>query len=192
MEFEDLDLHTVSETLLLGQSGSGKTTLLHLLGGLLSPKNGHIEIEGIDIATLSEKELDNYRGQNIGFVFQKPHLIRALSVGENLFLAQYLAGARQDKERIMHVLTSLDIEDKFKSKLNTLSEGQAQRVSIARALINNPKLLLADEPTSALDDINCDKVIHLLVDLAEEYKTCLVIATHDQRLKSVINHQIVI
>ena len=192
LRFEDLDLHTVSETLVLGQSGSGKTTLLHLLGGLMHPQMGQIEIEGVDITTLNEKELDIYRGRHIGFIFQKPHLINALSVSENLFLCQYLAGRKQGREEVMHVLDSLGIADKYKSKIHELSEGQAQRVSIARALLNNPKLLLADEPTSALDDDNCDKVIKLLIKLAEDYKTCLVIATHDQRLKSSINHQITI
>jgi len=190
LTFEDLDLHTVSQTLILGNSGSGKTTLLHLLGGLLSPKQGHIEIEGMDIASLAENEIDLYRARNIGFIFQKPHLIRALTVGENMYLCQYLAGISQDKTRVNHVLNSLGIADKFSSKVHALSEGQAQRVSIARALLNNPKLILADEPTSALDDDNCDNVIQLLVKLAEEFNTCLVIATHDQRLKSVINHQI--
>jgi putative ABC transport system ATP-binding protein len=176
--------------LILGNSGSGKTTLLHLLGGLLSPEKGHIEIERVDIATLKEKEINLYRARNIGFIFQKPHLIRALSVGENMYLSQYLAGLSQNKSRVDHVLSSLGIADKFFSKVYELSEGQAQRVSIARALLNNPKLILADEPTSALDDDNCDNVIQLLVQLAKEFNTCLVIATHDQRLKSVINHQI--
>lgn len=190
LTFQDLDLHTVSQTLILGNSGSGKTTLLHLLGGLLSPGHGHIEIEGIDIASLNENEIDHYRARNIGFVFQKPHLIKALTVGQNLYLCQYLAGLSQDKSRVNYVLSSLGIADRISYKVYELSEGQAQRVSIARALLNNPKLILADEPTSALDDENCDNVIQLLVKLAEEFNTCLVIATHDQRLKSVINHQI--
>jgi putative ABC transport system ATP-binding protein len=186
MKFPDISVEKTKSALLLGQSGSGKTTFLHLLGGLLEPDTGEIKIRDTDFASLHGVEKDHFRGKHIGFVFQKPHLIQALKVEENLLIAQYLAGERQDKKRCLEVLKHLGIDSKANSKVYELSEGQAQRVSIARAVINKPDLLLADEPTSALDDEHCEKVINILVDLAESYGATLLIATHDQRLKSII------
>ena len=187
--FEDLDLATNQHCLILGNSGSGKTTMLHLLGGLLKPSSGRVEIDGTEISNLNQQELDHFRGQNIGFIFQKPHLIQALNVEDNLYLAQFLAGKVRDRERVNQVLKHLNIEDKRRSKIYELSEGQAQRVVIARAVINKPSLILADEPTSSLDDENCEKVINILEEQAEENQSTLVIATHDLRLKELIpNH----
>jgi ABC-type lipoprotein export system ATPase subunit len=190
--FPDFTVNAGEPCLLLGESGSGKTTLLHLIGGLLKNQTGTISIKGTDLNTLSEHGLDRFRGRNIGFIFQKNHLINALSVRQNLLMAPYLGGLKQDEERVEQVLQEVSLSDKSNARVTALSHGQAQRVAIARAMLNQPALILADEPTSALDDKNCDSVIGMLLEVARLHKTALLIATHDQRLKAKISNQIVL
>lgn len=190
ISFPDLNIQSSERFLLLGQSGSGKTTLLHLLGGLLSAQHGSITVKGIDITQLSESALDRFRGQHYGFIFQRNHLINALSVEKNLLMAPFLAGLKQDSNRVEEVLTQLGIVEKRHAAIRELSLGQAQRVAIGRAILNKPSVILADEPTSALDDKNCDRVSELLLSVADQNKATLIIATHDQRLKSKINNLI--
>jgi putative ABC transport system ATP-binding protein len=186
IHFADLEIQDNSQFLLLGESGSGKTTLLHLLGGLLASQKGSIEVNGNELTKLSESELDRFRGTHYGFIFQRNHLIQALTVEKNLLLAPFLAGLKQDSQRIDEVLEQLGIADKKHSRIQELSLGQAQRVAIARAVLNKPSVILADEPTSALDDKNCERVCELLQNVAKQNKATLLIATHDQRLKSKI------
>jgi ABC-type lipoprotein export system ATPase subunit len=176
--------------LLLGESGCGKTTLLHLLGGLLRASTGTIRVDGLDLGPLSETELDRFRGKHLGFIFQRNHLITALNVEQNLMIAPYLSGGELTFSRVTEVLGELNLPQLQSAKISTLSQGQAQRVAIARALMNKPKVILADEPTSALDDKNCDAVIDLLLRVAKENQSTLVIATHDSRLKSKVQRQI--
>lgn len=190
--FDDLDVSKGAQWLLLGQSGSGKTTLLHLMSGLLTSQQGKITIQGTDITQLSESRLDHFRGANMGFVFQKNHLIHALTVRKNLLMAPFLAGLKQDEDRIEEVLKELGLEEKGDSRINELSQGQAQRVAIARAVLNKPTVIFADEPTSALDDRNCERVINLLFNAAQTNQATLVVATHDQRLKSIFSNQLVL
>jgi len=192
LEFPDIQANTGEHWLILGQSGCGKTTLLHLLAGLLTPKKGSVQIGDTDITKLSGARLDKFRGQNIGIVFQKPHFVKALSVRENLQMAQYLAGVTQDGQRIRTMLDRLNLAHKLKSRTDALSEGEKQRVAIARALLNRPAVILADEPTSALDDTNCEEVIQLLKNEAAEQQSTLFIVTHDQRLKDRFEHRIVL
>ena len=183
LELNFPDIKTSKENLLiLGASGVGKTTFLHLLSGLLKPINGEIDLLGTKISNLKMSEMDRFRGKNIGIVFQKPHFINSLTVKENLQLAQYIS-KKNDKNRIQSLLESLGIEDKANKKTQNLSQGEKQRVSIALAIVNSPKLILADEPTSSLDDLNCDKVINILKNQASKYKAKLIIITHDYRLK---------
>ena len=183
LELNFPDIKTSKENLLiLGRSGVGKTTFLHLLSGLLKPINGEIDLLGTKISKLKMSEMDQFRGKNIGIVFQKPHFINSLTVKENLQLAQYIS-KKSDKNRIQSLLESLGIEDKANKKTQNLSQGEKQRVSIALAIVNSPKLILADEPTSSLDDLNCDKVINILKNQASKYKAKLIIITHDYRLK---------
>ena len=183
LELNFPDIKTSKENLLiLGASGVGKTTFLHLLSGLLKPINGEIDLLGTKISKLKMSEMDRFRGKNIGIVFQKPHFINSLTVKENLQLAQYIS-KKSDKNRIQSLLESLGIEDKANKKTLNLSQGEKQRVSIALAIVNSPKLILADEPTSSLDDLNCDKVINILKNQASKYKAKLIIITHDYRLK---------
>jgi putative ABC transport system ATP-binding protein len=181
--FPNFELKEGEQSLLLGQSGCGKTTLLHLIAGFTKPKSGRIIINSTNITELSEHATDKFRGATMGFVFQKPLFIQSLNVKENLVLAQTLAGKQTTTETINELLSKLGIAHKLNSKINELSEGEKQRVNIARALINQPKLILADEPTSALDDKNCTAVIDLLKQAAKEYNATLLVVTHDGRLK---------
>ncbi len=190
--FPDMTCAKGEQWLLLGQSGSGKTTLLHLLGGLLSPQKGRIKINNKDISILRGAALDHFRGQNIGIIFQTAHFVRALTVEENLLLAQQLAGNKQDKAVVYNFLQKLNLSHKLKSRPDELSVGEAQRANVARALINNPSVILADEPTSALDDRNAEEVIQLLESQAKEANATLLIVTHDGRLKNYFQNQLVI
>ena len=191
-EFQFPDMNcSASETLLItGNSGKGKTTLLHLVGGLLRAKSGEVSIDGKNISVLSEKELDQFRGRNIGLVLQQSHFVASLNVLENVVLASWLATGKKATEKAKSLLKELDLEDQQHKLPSSLSMGQQQRVSIARALINEPKLLLADEPTSSLDDENASRVADLLAKLSKEYKASLVIVTHDQRLKDKFSNHI--
>ena len=188
--FPDLTLAAGSNFLILGKSGIGKTTLLHLLAGLMKPQKGKIVIQGTDIYALDDKKLDYFRGQNIGVIFQQNHFVESLTVEENLWLAQHLAGKPQNKKATDELLQALNIGDKKAKYITTLSQGERQRVAIARALINTPKIILADEPTSALDDDNCQAVISLLKSQAEAVNATLIIVTHDDRLKSIMKDQL--
>jgi ABC-type lipoprotein export system ATPase subunit len=184
ISFPEIGVDSGEALLVLGKSGSGKTTLLNLLAGLLSPKSGEVILDGIKLSSLSGQELDLFRGKNIGIVFQKPHLIAALNVRQNLELAHFFS--KKKGQDITQLLTDLGINDKEKRAVLTLSEGEAQRVSIARALVTNPKLILADEPTSSLDDENTEKVIRLLKTQAQKIGAALILVTHDQRVKNHI------
>ena len=185
-----MELEEQQHLLILGNSGSGKTTLLHILGGLLAPEQGKVLIGKSDIYALSNAQRDRYRGQNIGLIFQKPHLVSALSVLDNLLLAQYLSGTAQDKGRATEVLEELNLGHKVGAKVKQLSQGEQQRVTIARALLNRPRLILADEPTASLDDENALVVVNMLKSQANKYQASLIIATHDQRVKNEFEHQL--
>jgi putative ABC transport system ATP-binding protein len=182
--FPNLECQKGESILILGPSGTGKTTFLHLLGGLIRPTRGQLMLNHVDLGSLSDKNLDLFRGQNIGIVFQKPHFIKSLTVWENLLLAAALAGKKSDKKRMIDLLERLNIAHKSESKTDQLSQGEQQRVAIARALVNEPILILADEPTSALDDINGEEVAALLEDESKRLEAALLIVTHDNRLQT--------
>ena len=148
----------------------------------LQSNSGSINLYGQDISKLTQHQIDKFRGQNIGIVFQKPHFVNSLTVKENLQLAQYL-GNKKDDSRIVDILSSLDILDKENKNPKKLSQGEKQRASIAMAIVNSPKLILADEPTSSLDDENCERVIKLLKNQASDFNAQLIVITHDNRLK---------
>jgi len=188
--FPDIAASSGESLLITGGSGKGKTTLLHLLGGLQRPQSGEVIIEDTNIASLSERKLDHFRGKNIGLVLQQSYFVASLNVLENVVLASWLATGKQATEKAKQLLAQLDLSYHLYKLPTQLSIGQQQRVSIARALINEPKLLLADEPTSSLDDENAFKVADMLSHLAKQYGTALVIVTHDQRLKDRFPNQI--
>ncbi|MDE0470382.1 MAG: ATP-binding cassette domain-containing protein [Ekhidna sp.] len=190
INYSDWEVDTGSHSLIIGNSGSGKTTLLHLIGGLMKVSEGRLEINGHELKAMKGNELDKFRGKNIGIVFQHPHLVRSLTVKDNLTLAQTLSGFRKDPMKVEETLNKLDISDLQKRKVHQLSQGQAQRVSIARAVISQPKLLLADEPTASLDDENAYRVIKLLREQAESSNATLIVATHDQRVKKEFKNKL--
>ena len=190
LRFPDFSLSKGEQALILGQSGCGKTTLLHLLSGLLKPDSGEVDVENENISKMSGARLDNFRGANIGIVFQTPHFIEALTVKENLTLTQTLAGKSKNVDKVKTLLADLGVESKLNAKLNALSVGEKQRISIARALVNSPALILADEPTSALDDKNCDAVLKLVREQAKKHNSTLLIVTHDNRLKDQFDKRI--
>lgn len=186
----DLYCEAGNTILITGDSGKGKTTYLHILAGLLKPKTGEILIDKVNMVALSESKSDKFRGKNIGLVLQKSHFVASLTVLENLEMASWLATGKKNAARAKELLAKLDIANQANKLPSQLSIGQQQRVSIARALMNDPKVLLADEPTSSLDDKNAEKVIQLLTDLSKEYKAALVIVTHDARIKEKFTNKI--
>ena len=188
LSFPSVHVEKHNHSLLLGESGSGKTTLLHLLGGLSQPKSGKVFINETDIYSLSEQERDLFRAKNMGFIFQDAHLLKNLTIEENILLAQYLAKEKQNKKAVADILDKLQIREKSNSYPNQLSRGQLQRAAIARAVINNPKVLIADEPTAALDDSNTKYAMDLLLEIAANFDATLLIATHDTRIKSFFAH----
>ncbi|MEM6397012.1 MAG: ATP-binding cassette domain-containing protein [Bacteroidota bacterium] len=190
LSFPDLNCKAGSQLLVLGKSGSGKTTLLQLLAGLRRPSSGTVTLADTVISQLSAAEMDAFRGKNLGLVYQQNHFVKALRVGENLELAQQLAGRSIDRNRIHETLHQLDIDHKYDKRPQQLSVGEQQRLSIARAVINEPALILADEPTSALDDDNAKRVLDLLRDRAAAVNAILIIVTHDQRLTAQIEQRI--
>lgn len=182
--FPDIQLKAGEDLLILGASGVGKTTFLHLLAGLLSTKSGSIKIADVDMSSLRGSKLDNFRSKHIGIVFQQSYFVQAINLKENLLLVQYLSNNRKDIEHILHLAESLGIQHLLNKKPSHLSIGEQQRGSIALALVNKPKIILADEPTSSLDDENCFKVVELLKQQAAENNASLIVVTHDQRLKA--------
>ncbi len=186
ISFSDLEIENGDQWLIIGGSGKGKTTLLHILGGILKPTFGNIEINETAINLLEGSALDKFRGKHIGIIFQQPHLIKNFSVLNNVLAAQYFAGLVQNKNEVLQVLDQLGLADKANAKPDELSQGQMQRVAIARAVINKPTIIIADEPTSALDDENTEVVLGLLQSLAKTNNATLLIATHDDRIKNKI------
>ena len=183
IEFPDLRIKKGEHHLIIGESGSGKTSLLNILGGILQPKTGNVLISETDIFSLKKSSLDSFRGNNLGFIFQTPHFIKSLNVLDNLLMGQFCAGLKNKTTDAISFLDKVGLKNKLKAKISELSEGEKQRVSIVRGLLNTPKIILADEPTSALDDSSCNKVIDLMTDLANEVDATLLIVTHDKRLK---------
>ena len=182
INFPDLNLKSGDSLLILGKSGSGKTSMLNLLGGLASPSSGSVVVNYKNISSLTKNQLDQFRGSNIGFVFQTPHFIKSLTVQDNLLLTQYLVN-ETNYNHFERLLKKVGLFTRVNDKIYELSEGEKQRISIVRSLINQPKVILADEPTSALDDESCNDVISLLKELSIENNAVLIIVTHDRRLK---------
>jgi putative ABC transport system ATP-binding protein len=174
----------------LGPSGCGKTTFLHLLAGLIRPSVGSIRVLDQDLSALSGAQLDRFRGQHLGMVFQRFHLLPALTVLENIALAQRLARVPVNTAAIGILLGQLGINEIASQRPSTLSQGQAQRVAIARALVHNPGLVIADEPTSALDNQNAESAIRLLRESAVAIGAALIVVTHDERIRGSLEREL--
>ena len=186
----ELTLQPRQHCLLYGASGSGKTTLLHALAGFGTRISGEVKVNDTDLYTLTETQRDRFRGQHIGIIFQTLHLVKSLTVLENLMLAPFVTKQTQDIACAKTLLAKLDIADLGDKSAAAISQGQAQRVAIARALLNKPAVLLADEPTSSLDDQAAENVIQTLLALAAESGTILIVSSHDNRIKHLFDQQI--
>jgi putative ABC transport system ATP-binding protein len=166
----------------VGPSGSGKSTLLYLLGGLDRPGSGTIRINGDDLTAMSEPEMDHYRREKVGFIFQAFNLIKNLTAVENVLLPFYPRGITQDmKDKAVALLTEFGLGARLGHRPFQMSGGEQQRVAIARALVKDPPLVLADEPTGELDSRTGDEIYALLRRIQAERKTTLVVVTHDRR-----------
>ena len=185
-----LSLMAGDAMLLLGPSGSGKSTLLAIAAGLRMPQHGAVAIDGQPLSALSAAARDRLRGQRVGLVFQRLHLVPSLTVAEQLQAAQRFAGLPVARSRIADTLDALGLAALARRRPAELSGGEAQRVAIARAVINAPALILADEPTASLDDDSTAQVLDLLLTQAARCGAALLIATHDQRARDRIGQQI--
>jgi putative ABC transport system ATP-binding protein len=174
--------------LILGNSGSGKTTLLNLMSGLLKPSSGEILFEGVKYSNLNEKDLDSLRAENFGFIFQKLNLIEYLSIKQNLALVK----DKFNSYDVDKIISELGLSGKSNQEVKNLSFGEAQRVAVARGMINNPKVIFADEPTSALDDSNTEIVMKMIFDYVNKNNSTLVVCTHDDRVKNFFSNAMVI
>jgi putative ABC transport system ATP-binding protein len=183
----DVDIVRGHSLAILGASGSGKTTALLALAGIRAPAGGEIAIAGTSLWDLPRHRRDRYRGQRIGLVFQTFHIVDAVSVAANLALAARCAGLPNDPGRIAGLLQRLGIADIARQRADRISHGQAQRVAVARALVNRPAVVLADEPTSALDDGNAASMLTLLKEMAAAEGAALIIATHDRRVIDAVD-----
>jgi len=183
----DLSIGRGEILLVMGPSGSGKTTLLTILGGILKPTSGRVCINGTDITEMKESQLTQIRQKEVGFVFQSFNLIESLNALENVEVALNFAGVigGRARDRATELLTELGLADRLTFKPRDLSGGERQRVSIARAISNNPSLILADEPTANLDSKHGHEVVSLLRDLAKQQGRCVVIVSHDPRIVDV-------
>ncbi len=183
----DLTVRRGEIVLIMGPSGSGKTTLLTLIGGLLKPTSGSVQIDGLNITAMSEAASPRVRRHFVGFVFQSFNLLESLTAEENVEVALNLAGwgGRGAARKAERLLDDLGMGHRLRFKPNDLSGGEKQRVSIARALANDPKIILADEPTANLDSKHGQEVVLLLRDIAKEQGRTVVIVSHDVRIQEM-------
>jgi len=187
-----LDIMRGEFVAVVGRSGSGKTTLLNLLAGIDRPTSGTVRVAGADLGSLSESGLSSWRGRNVGLVFQFFQLLPTLTVVENVMLPMDFAGKipiGDRRDRAQQLLERVGIAEQAGKLTSTLSGGQQQRAAIARALANDPPLLLADEPTGNLDSVTSDAVLELFADLNAEGQT-IVVVTHERDIRSIVGREV--
>ncbi len=177
---------------IIGASGAGKTTLLQILGTLGKPDSGKVYLKGKDVFSLGEKELSRFRNHEIGFVFQFHHLLPEFSAFENVCIPGYISGKRKSEveSRGRELLKILDLSDRLDHKPSQLSGGEKQRVAVARALINNPSVILADEPSGNLDSKNQEDLYRLFFNLREQFGHTFIIVTHDEHFAGMTDRSI--
>lgn len=178
---------------IVGASGAGKTTLLQIVGTLEKPDRGSVVINGVDVNTLNERSLSQFRNTNIGFVFQFHHLLPEFTAWENILIPAMIKGTAKDEmeERANQLMTFLKIDHRRGHKPSELSGGEQQRVAVARALINNPAVVLADEPSGNLDSINARELHRLFFDLREQYNQTFIIVTHNEEFAEMADRKII-
>ncbi len=186
LSFPDFAVKAGHALLICGESGCGKTTLLHVLAGLRQPTSGEVIINEETISAFPSAKMDQFRGRYIGMVYQQSYFIESLSIMDNLMLSPFA----ESRSKAKTIAKRFNIDNLLSRYPHQLSVGQQQRASIARAVMNKPKLLLADEPTSALDNKNCRLVIELLLEEARTHNAALIIVTHDDRLRTEIQDSV--
>jgi len=181
LSISNLTIQNGQAVAIVGKSGSGKSTFLNLIAGIVTPESGKIVVNGTDITTLSEAKRDLFRAENIGYVFQTFNLIQGLSALENVLLAMSFCGKiKQPEARAKQLLERVGLGKKLHKKPSQLSVGEQQRISLARAIANEPHIILADEPTANLDDKNTEVVINLLEEFSRENDRILILVTHEK------------
>ena len=180
----DLHIDKGEVVSIVGPSGAGKTTLLQIIGTLDKPDSGSIMVDGIDVSSLSTKKLSDFRNQHLGFVFQFHQLLPEFTALENIMIPAFIAGKsrKEAKERAEELLEFMGLSDRASHKPAELSGGEKQRVAVARALINNPAVILADEPSGSLDTKNKEELHALFFELRDQMNQTFVIVTHDEQL----------
>lgn len=177
---------------IVGPSGAGKTTLLQILGTLDKPDNGSVVVDGIETSTLSTNKLSEFRNKHLGFVFQFHQLLPEFTAIENIMIPAYIAGMKNKEahNRAEELLAFMGLSDRANHKPNELSGGEKQRVAVARALMNNPAVILADEPSGSLDSKNKEELHKLFFDLRDKFGQTFVIVTHDETLATLTDRTI--
>jgi len=180
----DFDINKGEIVCIVGSSGAGKSTLLHILGTLDTPDSGTVTLEGKQIGSLKGNKLASFRNKHIGFVFQFHHLLPEFTAVENVCIPGWIAGGkkREVSDRAVSILHSLGIGERLQNKPQQLSGGEQQRVAVARALINNPSIIMADEPTGNLDSARAKELHQLFIDLRNQYNQTFLIVTHNEEL----------
>ena len=188
----DLHIDKGEVVSIVGPSGAGKTTLLQIIGTLDRPDTGSIQINHANVTRLSQKQLSDFRNRNIGFVFQFHQLLPEFTAIENIMIPAYIAGVsyKQARQRAEELLAFMKLSDRASHKPNELSGGEKQRIAVARALVNNPSVILADEPSGSLDTKNKEELHQLFFDLRDQFGQTFVIVTHDEGLASITDRTI--
>ncbi|HOH23014.1 MAG TPA: ABC transporter ATP-binding protein [Bacteroidales bacterium] len=190
----NLEIEKFKITTIVGASGAGKSTLLHLIGTLDRPDSGEILIDDVSVFQLNDKELAAYRNKNIGFIFQFHHLLPEFSAVENVALPAMIAGLSKKNaiKKATEILEFLKLKERLHHKPSQLSGGEQQRVAVARALINQPQLILADEPSGNLDSENARSLHQLFFDLRDQFSQTFIIVTHNEELAQLSDRQILL
>lgn len=188
----DIEIPAEKVVAIVGPSGAGKTTLLQIMGTLSQPDSGKVYIDGTDLSKLNEKPLAAFRNQNIGFVFQFHHLLPEFTALENVCIPGFIAGKPKGvvEEKAKELLSFLGLSERMEHKPSELSGGEQQRVAVARALINQPKVILADEPSGNLDSKNKEELHNLFFALRDKFKQTFVVVTHDKDLAAMADVQL--
>ena len=188
----DLHIDKGEVVSIVGPSGAGKTTLLQIIGTLDRPDTGTVQVDGIDVTSLSSKRLSDFRNAHLGFVFQFHQLLPEFTAIENIMIPAYIAGKSQKaaRSRAEELLRFMGLSDRASHKPNELSGGEKQRIAVARALVNNPAVILADEPSGSLDTKNKEDLHRLFFDLRDQFGQTFVIVTHDETLAAITDRTI--